>query len=138
LTVRGGASSAERIDVSGALPYDLWALTNDSFTIWYDDRSVHSGKTFADWEALPTDGVAAVRVYYGEDAPSGRPFTMNLTGDDHYFATPSGILGCSNDTRADIDNRYPGAAVKRGRWVPPKVMAEIEAESVAAAVTRPL
>ncbi len=84
--------------------------------VWYDDDSIIVGHTFADWEALPDDGVLYVKHYYDRDSRLGIPLTENQNACDYYFATPSGIYGASSDTWEDIQRRYPDASIKRGKW----------------------
>jgi hypothetical protein len=84
---------------------------------WYEGDAVYQGRTFTEWQALPADGVIHVMVYYDQNDRSGKPLRMSLQGHDHYFLTPNGVLGSNNDTLADIKQRYPGASIKRGKWV---------------------
>jgi hypothetical protein len=93
--------------------------------VWYDDDSVVEGHTFADWEALPDDGVLFVKLYEDRDNRQGMPYGENQSGLDHYFSTAEGIHAMSNDTTAEILARYPGASIKRGKWTTVDKMHEI-------------
>jgi hypothetical protein len=73
-------------------------------------------------ESLPSDGFQAMRLWYH----NGRGRFMS--GNDFYFFAnhPLGtIYGHSNDTYADIEQRYPGVSIKRGKHVPDGIMEQI-------------
>jgi hypothetical protein len=84
---------------------------------WYEGDAVYQGRTFKEWKALPADGVIHVMVYYDQNSSNGKPLRMSLQGYDYYFHTPNGVLGGCTDPLVEIKQRYPGASIKRGKWV---------------------
>lgn len=97
--------------------------------IWYDNGMVFWGTTFSDWEKLPEDGVLFLVLYQDKDTSQGIPYMQRLSGHDHYFATPSGIYGSSNDEIDSIHERYEDPSIKRGRWAPLEVFEAVRAEA---------
>ena len=63
-----------------------------------------------DWSDLPSDGVLAVNVYLE------RPVKQTIYGYDWYFHIPdTDVFG--GDDHGDVTERYPGAIIKRGKWI---------------------
>lgn len=96
--------------------------------VWYDDGSVYnSGKHV--WTDLPDDGFL-IRIIYDKTG-IGKEIQMGM---DYYYEAPheSGypILGSGNDSDA-IEERYPDAVIKRGRWAPNEVWEPTLAEAMA-------
>lgn len=90
--------------------------------VWIDGEGIYDSHNYT-WEAVPSDGVVEMFIYkeggYGE----------GFSGHDHYFHAPhlEGIIyGCNDDSIEEIQRRYPGAIVKKGKWVPPDVFAKIQ------------
>jgi len=84
------------------------------------------------WEDLPDDGLLGIRWYedkFKEPDPNGNTVRIGLkmTGMDYYFQAPGPngiIMGADIDHREvdrkeEIQRRYPGAVVKRGKWTDP-------------------
>ena len=70
-----------------------------------------------------------------EEHLNGHRYTHRegMCGIDHYFMAPhhSGTTyGSNNDTKEEIESRYPGALVKRGKWVPSSVFKKIQMEAM--------
>ena len=95
---------------------------------WYDGGQIFKVVTPLDFAELPDDGVLEIVVYFDD----GR---RNFLGAmDYYFYAPHAdgpIYGSDIHTTADeIRRRYPGAVVKRGKWVPEATMARVTAEAL--------
>lgn len=100
---------------------------------WYDGLEavdVFRIETPRAFEALPPDGVIEMAVYFDD----GR--RNMLGGHDFYFYAPhrdGQIYGSESYTTEDeIKRRYPGAIVKRGKWVPEETMARVAELALAA------
>jgi hypothetical protein len=95
-----------------------WVMVYEGLRV-YDSRE-HS------WDDLPEDGVLDGCVYReGED---GRVTRRTVGGADRYWLLPDGLTVVhSNDPEEEIRARYPGAQVKRGKWVPDDEMARAAA-----------
>lgn len=96
-----------------------------SFRAWYTEGRVFDGETFEDWQALPDDGFLYGAVMSSDH--TGR----QMGGNDSYFSTEDGIYGHSNDSVEEIERRYPGASVKRGKWTTEDELQWAHDESVA-------
>jgi hypothetical protein len=93
---------------------------------WYTEGRIFDGEGFEDWQALPDDGVLTVMLWFANG-------TRRIEqGNDSYFATPEGIYGHSNETVAEIEPRYPGASVKRGKWTTDAEMDRVTTEAIGA------
>lgn len=76
------------------------------------DSAAHS------WGDLPDDGCLAIRLYFDE-VLHGNRLSRTCSGSDFYWRSVSAegdIYAHSNDTREDIEARYPGAVICRGQW----------------------
>lgn len=99
--------------------------------IWYADGTSISSRE-SSWEDAPDDGVLFVMVYRDGG------YRMTMLGNDWYFRAPDihgfgMIYGHQNgDTKAEILRRYPGAVIKRGKWVSDEHMEKVNAEALAA------
>lgn len=96
---------------------------------WVDTETgteIYSSKEI-DWADLPDDGIIYIMLY--KDEGSGLEENLNQythtesqAGYNHYFNAPhhSGlpIYGSNNDPEEVILERYPGASIKKGKWVP--------------------
>ena len=92
------------------------------------------------WEDMPDDGVIFIMLYKDdgdglEENLNGHRYTHRegMCGIDFYFKAPhhSGTTyGSNNDTKEEIESRYPGAIVKRGKWVPASVFDKIQMEAM--------
>lgn len=96
------------------------------FRAWYTEGRVFDGDGFEDWRALPADGVLSVMLWFGDGTRRVEQ------GNDSYFATPEGIYGHSDDPAGEIERRYPGASVKRGKWTTDAEMHRVAAEAMEA------
>ena len=98
--------------------------------VWYDDGQVFRVVNEAEWAALPDDGLVEAVIYFDD----GRRNTLGAMDWYFYAPHPDGpIYGSDIYTTPDeIRRRYPGAIVKRGKWVPEETMARITAEALAA------
>ena len=94
---------------------------------WYTEARVFDGETFADWQALPEDGLLCVMVLF-EDGTS-----RYAAGNNYYWSTPDLCCAHSNDPLAEIEDRYPGASVKRGKWTSEAEMKRVHDEAFALA-----
>lgn len=93
----------------------------DGWIAYYtEDRRFTSEDT--DWVDLPDDGVLHVQIFL--DAYAGADnsiqYSTILSGDDWYFHVPgTDLYGSNDDTPEEIEERYPGAVCKRGKWTDP-------------------
>lgn len=87
------------------------------FRAWYTEGRVYEGHGYDDWCALPDDGVLTVMLYHADGTRRVEQ------GNDYYWATPDGIYGHSDDQQ--IEDRYPGASVKRGKWTTDEEMGHV-------------
>ncbi len=81
---------------------------------WYDDGSVYSSKE-SEWADLPDDGLLIRMIYYeggGKQIQSGSDYFYEAP---HFSGEP--ILGEGKNLN-NIETRYPGAIIKKGRWAP--------------------
>jgi hypothetical protein len=87
------------------------SLRVERWRIWFDDGSVHDGRTLDDWTALPDDGVLGLVLFYEREGNR-----RIASGNDWYwaFAGPRDTVYAHADE--DPRRRYPSAVVKRGRW----------------------
>lgn len=79
------------------------------------------------WNEVSSDGVIIGYLYKEQG------YKEEMCGSDRYFQAPHSegiIYGHSNDSEQEIKKRYPGAVVKRGKWVPPEVFSRIQKEAV--------
>ena len=92
---------------------------------WYENDQFFESKT-TDWKKLPDDGVLAVIIYSKFIQPNKENMRKVWDGYDYYFTTPeSGLeVFCSDE---EPSKRYPGACIKRGKWVPILEMQKINA-----------
>jgi hypothetical protein len=98
----------------------------------------------------PDDGLLAVVLYHDRPRPDGRPvrtivscplkFAQSPYGHDYCFAAPSEdgpLFMFDPGPPAEIERRYPGAIVKRGKGVDDETFARIR-QKVMAAVECPV
>jgi hypothetical protein len=93
---------------------------------WYEDAEFSSDDT--EWGQLPDDGIVIVYHFKSD----GR--RLELAGDDSYFFAPTksgDVWGSNRETEKQVQERYPGAIVKRGKWVPLEVFHKIQARAAA-------
>lgn len=94
---------------------------------WYVDGQWFTSRE-TKWEDLPDDGVAVVMLYF-EDG------TRRIVEDDWYFKvevdgkTLYGQDGWAG-SRELIQQRYPGASVKRGKWTADEIFFPIEKQAL--------
>lgn len=94
--------------------------------VWYIGGDTTEGRSFAEWQALPDDGVLTVMLWHQDGTRRVEQ------GNDSYFATPDGVYGHNDETVEQIEARYPGASVKRGMWTTDAEMARVAAEAIEA------
>ena len=87
------------------------------------------------WTDVLDDGVL-YKMLYGDTKQEpnlNRKFREQQQGIDSFFEAPhrdGTIYGSSNETVAEIEARYPGAVVKRGKWVPEETLRNVVAEAI--------
>lgn len=95
--------------------------------------SVGSDDWLASWAALPDDDIQIVMLYENWSTRLGAAYRQYIAGSDAYFMSPhpSGkmIIAGSND--ADVPDRYPGAVLKRGKFMPLGKFDSLKAEAFA-------
>ena len=107
-----------------------------ALAVWYEEGPPHEfvePNLDIEWLVLPEDGLQAIKGLYNHVNPSNEvPYAFSLSGCDWYFMTPDGIVGGdTNTTKEEIERRYPGAVVKRGKWTSPANIDRINAEVAA-------
>jgi hypothetical protein len=84
--------------------------------VWYEDGQVFDAKTY-EWKNIPDDGVLLVMLYQEKRDTSGYRYRIIHQGNDYYWTTPSSGLEVFSSNEHPGE-RYPGAIIKRGKWVP--------------------
>lgn len=93
--------------------------------VWVDDGRIFT--SINHWADIPEDGIILMYIYKEGGYREG------FSGHDHYFHAPHSegtIYGCNDDPIEEIEKRYPGAIVKKGKWVPPEVFERVQKEAV--------
>ena len=93
--------------------------------VWVDGGKVYDSRHNT-WDSVPFDGIIQMVTYKESN------YREMFSGHDYYFHAPhpkGTIYGCNNDSLEEIEKRYPGAIIKRGKWVPPEEMARIQKEA---------
>jgi hypothetical protein len=81
------------------------------------------------WDNLPADGALAFKLFF-DKKEGAYTLAQNMVGNDWYWlrGTPEGVeFGHSDDSKSEIEERYPGALLKRGQWTSPGEMATVAA-----------
>ena len=109
-------------------------MTLIGWKVRYEDGRVFSSRTSV-WSELPADGAINVIKFQDELGSDGKPTRQILEGYSYYFrqVTTGGgeILGATEDTPAEIEARYPGAVVLRGKWTTEEIMYAAQAAAMA-------
>jgi len=63
------------------------------------------------WEDVPKDGMLALRTYESELKSNKTPVGFKFLGCDYYF-----MARRDKDVEKEIEKRYPGAIIRRGKW----------------------
>ena len=98
-----------------------------------EPRELREPDIFRQWQALPDDGMQYVKAWYNHCNPSnGEPYKANIAGGVVYYMVPcfdgGWIIACDNAmTVAEVERRYPGASVKRGKDTSPANIDRINA-----------
>ncbi len=94
---------------------------------WYENNQIFDSIT-TQWKDLPNDGLLAVVIYQKFVRPNGERTRRTWSGVDYYWTTPeSGLEVFCGDEEPSA--RYPGAIVKRGKWVPILEMERVNQEA---------
>jgi hypothetical protein len=101
-------------------------LTVTRWRAWFVGGDTLDGQTFADWQALPDDGVLSVMLWFADGT------RRVMQGNDFYFVTPNGVFGHNDHPQEETERRYPGASVKRGMWTTDAEMNRVAAEAMGA------
>ncbi len=89
---------------------------------WYADGSQYDSKDLT-WCDLPDDGVVVIYLY------KEGGYRESMCGFDHYFKAGN-VYGFNNDSIKEIKKRYPGASVKKGKWVSHEDMERIQQDAL--------
>lgn len=85
--------------------------------IWYEHNRVFESRTFQ-WKDLPDDGLIIVILYENKRLKSGKGHYRRICANkSYYWIVPPNSLDVFYDDENPVE-RYPGAIVKRGKWVP--------------------
>lgn len=101
---------------------------------WWWDGTAYSSEDHR-WEGLPEDGWEAFVLYFDKLTSGGVPYRRIMMGSDYYFRADTEIgpiYGESHDPPEEIERRFPGASIKRGKWTSEAVMDRIREEANAA------
>lgn len=83
------------------------------YRIYYDDGSTYDGPL----ELAPTDGVICLWIDHERTSPAGTPYCTFVGNCDYYFVRASdGLIGGNCDPVEEIERRFPGARILRGKW----------------------
>ncbi len=86
------------------------------------EEVVYSSEIIA-WDDLPNDGVQIVMIYERQLVNlSGRHYRVILSASSYFqYDLPSGVkmYNANEDTKSEINARYPGALIKRGKMIHP-------------------
>lgn len=94
--------------------------------VWIDSNRIYDSREHT-WKDVLNDGIILMYTYKAGGYREG------FSGHDHYFQAPhpEGVIyGCNDDSTEEIEIRYPGAVIKKGKWVPSEVMARIQKEAI--------
>ena len=80
------------------------------FRIFYDDRTVFSGRSVEDWDKAPKEGVQLVLLYHEQRDDLGNPYRTSVCSWD-YYAFDGKVFSAGNDTRVLSGD------IKYGRWM---------------------
>lgn len=94
--------------------------------VWYVGGATIDGQSFEDWRALPDDGVLSVMLWFADGTRRVQQ------GNDSYFATAGGVFGHNDETVAQVEARYEGASVKRGKWTTDHEMQQVARAAIEA------
>ncbi len=100
------------------------------FKIWYADGSEFIGRTMADWQRCPDEGVVYI-FEYNSMLNVGR----YNSASDWYWIHPDKGVGCSNSSTWEVDvweelNLPEGCGnPKKGKWTTDKHMLEVSDEA---------
>ena len=117
---------------------------------WYADGGVYQSEEM-DWSDLPNDGVVYVTLFYKETTPDGQATRRFMVGEWYFRwvalddSVVYGHTTCSklpngelvSESVESILERYPGAEVKRGKWVSDEMMERIHQEATIRRVDDP-
>lgn len=99
-----------------------WKKDVIGWRIWtsvniFDSKGVAKVDWPAEWALLPDD-IQIVMLYENWLTAGGAHYRQVIMGGDNFFIAPSAhgiIINTSDDTEVEIQSRYPGAIVKKGR-----------------------
>jgi len=89
--------------------------TTVGWRAWFDNGDVYCSRD-TDWKDIPDDGVQYVMDYDAELSSDGN-YRGILSGYDYYWITPESGFEVFGGHEHPGD-RYPGAIIKRGKWMP--------------------
>lgn len=97
--------------------------------VYYDGGSVYRVTTPDQWAAMPDFGVIEAVIYFD----GGRRNTLGGNRFYFYAPHPDGPIWASMnaETKKEIEEKYPGAIVKQGKWVPETTMERVSAQAIA-------
>ena len=96
--------------------------------VWYADGTRYSSKE-NEWSFLPDDGLQIVVLYKNKRLKHAEGWYRSIWSScDYYWTTPkSGLeVFCSNERPQE---RYPGAVIKYGKWMPVGEFEKIRVEA---------
>lgn len=117
------------------VPSANWEKDLIGWRVWtetdvFDSAKVPEHKWLDLWGSLPPGGWQGLVLYENWKTGGGDDYRQNFGGGDHYVMAPSPygpVFLNNNDTKEEIEQRYPGASVKVGTQLPDEAFAPIQA-----------
>ncbi len=92
---------------------------------WFDNGLTYDSRSTS-WADVPDDGCQVRMLFFADGSKQVQH------GADYYYDAPhpaGTIHGSTSDLLHELQARYPGAIVKRGRWAPDDWYHDIMAEA---------
>ena len=87
------------------------------FRAWYENDRIFDSKN-TEWGDLPNDGLIVVMLYESRRLKGDNGhYRIRMANSSFYWVVPPNILDVFHDDE-DPTERYPGAIIKLGKWVP--------------------
>ena len=120
-------------------PHEGWEKDEVGWRLWtetekFDSSGIPESDWLDYWNSLPSDGLQFVCVYENWLRPDGQNYERMVAGRDYCYLWkgPFGYVWGKDDDLSLINERYPGASVKRGTLMPDDEFASLLEELYAA------
>lgn len=91
---------------------------------WYTENRVFCSCDVT-WSDLPDDGMLCVKIYFAGVYADNKHLSRIMMGDDWYWKVGDIYAHGSNTTVDEINQRYPEAEIKRGKWTTDEIMQKV-------------